>query len=151
MKHCTHTSISLSQWYEALLQRSCKNARAWQTLSLSTGARKGCFAKQGGAGAGWSYSGGNITSPRQAGKESVTILHRFHFTSALKRMTCILKVLLSHPSTSRLFSTTITKCPSHRFHLTSALTCTPALLIKRCITSCSSFTLPVNVCSPQGA
>eukprot|EP00884_Botryococcus_braunii_P002446 jgi/Botrbrau1/12201/Bobra.0186s0106.1 len=42
---------------------------------------------------GWSFSGGSIASPRQAGaKELITVLHRFHFTSALKRMTCLLKV-----------------------------------------------------------
>lgn len=43
--------------------------------------------------AGWAYSSGALTSPKKAGKkESVTILHRFQFTSALKRMAVIVKV-----------------------------------------------------------
>ncbi len=43
--------------------------------------------------AGWAYAGGTLTSPKQAGsKETATILHRFHFTSTLKRMTVVVKV-----------------------------------------------------------
>ncbi|KAK9819655.1 hypothetical protein WJX72_000825 [[Myrmecia] bisecta] len=43
---------------------------------------------------GWSHSSGALTSfKREAGgKETVTILHRFHFSSALKRMAVLLRV-----------------------------------------------------------
>jgi magnesium-transporting ATPase (P-type) len=43
---------------------------------------------------GWAYSGGSLASPKRAGKkETATILHRFQFTSALKRMAVIVKVV----------------------------------------------------------
>ena len=43
--------------------------------------------------AGWAHAGGGICSPKKGGgsKESLTILHRFAFTSTLKRMAVIVK------------------------------------------------------------
>lgn len=45
-------------------------------------------------GPGWSYSGGSVVSPRPAGgaRETVTVLHRYHFSSALKRMAALVRV-----------------------------------------------------------
>ncbi|CAL8460618.1 g147 [Coccomyxa elongata] len=49
---------------------------------------------------GWAYAGGTLTSPKQAGsKETATILHRFHFTSTLKRMAVVVKVENEQSST----------------------------------------------------
>lgn len=44
--------------------------------------------------AGWQHSEKSVTSPKLPGKpkEVVTILHRLHFTSALKRMATLVKV-----------------------------------------------------------
>ena len=44
--------------------------------------------------AGWQHSEKSVSSPKLQGtaKETVTILHRFHFTSALKRMAALVKV-----------------------------------------------------------
>lgn len=43
---------------------------------------------------GWSHTAGNVSSPKQDKdeKETATILHRFHFSSALKRMSAIVRV-----------------------------------------------------------
>jgi magnesium-transporting ATPase (P-type) len=45
-------------------------------------------------GAGWTYSGGSLVSPRATGgaRETVTVLHRYHFSSALKRMAALVRV-----------------------------------------------------------
>ncbi len=44
--------------------------------------------------AGWQHSEKSVTSPKLPGKpkEVVTILHRLHFTSALKRMATLVRV-----------------------------------------------------------
>ena len=44
--------------------------------------------------AGWQHSEKSVTSPKLTGKpkEVVTILHRLHFTSALKRMATLVRV-----------------------------------------------------------
>ena len=44
--------------------------------------------------AGWTQSGAAVVSPRggAGGRETVTVLHRFHFSSALKRMAALVRV-----------------------------------------------------------
>ncbi len=44
--------------------------------------------------AGWQHAEKSVTSPKLPGKpkEVVTILHRLHFTSALKRMATLVRV-----------------------------------------------------------
>ena len=44
--------------------------------------------------AGWQHSEKSVTSPKlpNASRETVTILHRLHFTSTLKRMATLVKV-----------------------------------------------------------
>ena len=42
--------------------------------------------------AGWTQADGQIKSPKEGEREIVTILRRFHFSSGLKRMACIVKV-----------------------------------------------------------
>ncbi|XP_065830275.1 endoplasmic reticulum transmembrane helix translocase-like isoform X2 [Oscarella lobularis] len=37
----------------------------------------------------WSISRGDIVTPRKGLRQSIKILHRFHFSSALKRMSCV--------------------------------------------------------------
>lgn len=44
------------------------------------------------AAAGWHCRGDHVSGATSAGKESVQIMHRFHFTSALKRMSTVVKV-----------------------------------------------------------
>ncbi len=42
---------------------------------------------------GWTLSGSTCVSPKQGKhKETASVLHRFHFSSALKRMSAIVKV-----------------------------------------------------------
>ena len=42
--------------------------------------------------AGWSMSGGAVVSPKEGShRKKITVLHRFHFTSALKRMAVTVK------------------------------------------------------------
>ena len=49
--------------------------------------------------AGWQHSEKSVTSPKLTGKpkEVVTILHRVHFTSALKRMATLVRVRPAAP------------------------------------------------------
>lgn len=48
---------------------------------------------------GWTLSGGAVTSPKEGNtREKITVVHRFHFTSALKRMAVTVKVSLSSSS-----------------------------------------------------
>lgn len=49
--------------------------------------------------AGWTQSGAAVVSPRAGaeGRETVTVLHRFHFSSALKRMAALVRVRPSAP------------------------------------------------------
>ena len=46
---------------------------------------------------GWSHTAGSVSSPKQAGvqRETGTIVQRFHFSSALKRMSAIVRVCSS--------------------------------------------------------
>lgn len=45
--------------------------------------------------AGWALSGGAVMSPKEGShREKITVMHRYHFTSALKRMAVTVKV---HP------------------------------------------------------
>lgn len=44
---------------------------------------------------GWALSGGAVMSPKEGShREKIAVMHRFHFTSALKRMAVTVKV---HP------------------------------------------------------
>lgn len=49
--------------------------------------------------AGWSQSEGKLVAPKQGSgqRTSLTILRRFHFSSSLKRMSCLVKVQLLLP------------------------------------------------------
>ena len=46
--------------------------------------------------AGWTQADGQIRSPKEGEREIVTILRRFHFSSSLKRMSCIVKARPCH-------------------------------------------------------
>ena len=48
--------------------------------------------------AGWSQDKGVLRSPKNGVNETATILRRFHFSSSLKRMSCIVKVCPQPPT-----------------------------------------------------
>ena len=48
--------------------------------------------------AGWSQEKGALKSPKNGVNETATILRRFHFSSSLKRMSCIVRVPPRSPS-----------------------------------------------------
>ena len=52
------------------------------------------------AAAGWSQDKGVLRSPKNGVNETATILRRFHFSSSLKRMSCIVKACSPTPTYS---------------------------------------------------
>lgn len=83
--------------------------------------------------AGWTYAGGNLTSGKQAGgKEVTTILHRYHFTSTLKRMTVIVKVCLKNCAGKRTLLACLTQTRAKMTATSSKISCVSEWLMLVC-------------------
>ena len=64
----------------------------YNKLGRGLNRRRGCELSEALC-AGWTMSGGSVVSPKEGShREKITVLHRFHFTSALKRMAVTVKV-----------------------------------------------------------
>ncbi len=84
---CTHTAASQGMLN---LARLSSTASLCSLLPFDLNAQTVIYIHA----AGWQHSEKSVTSPKLPGKskEVVTILHRLHFTSALKRMATLVRV-----------------------------------------------------------